>query len=60
MNAKPHSSPGQSLLIDGVTLHLAQPMAASQEWIGGGEILKQLLACWLVIDAKDLPLSPRI
>lgn len=46
--------------IDGVTLHLAQPMDAAQEWIGGREILQQLLACWLVIDDRDLPLSPRI
>lgn len=51
---------GRSVLLDGVTLHLAQPMDASQEWIGEREILKQLLACWLVIDERDLPLSPRI
>lgn len=48
------------LVVDGVTLHLARPMTTAQEWIGDREILKQLLACWLVIDEKDLPLSPRI
>ena len=47
-------------MIDGVTLRLAQPIAASHAWIGSHEILKQLLACWLVIDERDLPLSPRI
>jgi hypothetical protein len=47
-------------MVDGVTLRLAQPMDSFQEWIGEREILKQLLACWLVIDQKDLPLSPRI
>ncbi len=51
---------GRSLVVDGVTLRLAQPMDSSQEWIGEREILKQLLACWLVIDEKDLPLAPRI
>jgi len=51
---------GRSVPVDGMTLHLAQPMDASQEWIGEREILKQLLACWLVLDAKDLPLSPRL
>ena len=46
--------------IDGVLLHLAQAMAQAQEWIGDREILKQLLACWLVVDPRDLPLSPRV
>lgn len=47
-------------VVDGVTLRLAQPLDAVQEWIGERETLTQLLACWLVIDEKDLPLSPRI
>ena len=45
----------RTLLVEGVTLHLSRPMTAVQEWIGDREILKQLLACWLVIDEKDLP-----
>lgn len=55
---KPHGH--RTVVVDGVTLHLSQPMDSVQEWIGEREILKQLLACWLVIDEKDLPLSPRI
>jgi MoxR-like ATPase len=54
------SQPHQAVVVDGVTLRLAQPLESSQEWIGAREILTQLLACWLVIDDKDLPLSPRI
>ncbi|MCA8987041.1 MAG: AAA family ATPase [Planctomycetaceae bacterium] len=46
--------------IDGVTLHLSQADATESPWIGQTEILKQILACWLVIDKRDLPLSPRI
>src|SRR5690349_18401274 len=46
--------------IQGVTLHLSQPHAAPSEWIGQREILKQLLACWLVVDDRDLPLTPRL
>jgi len=46
--------------IDGIRLHLSQPHEAEQQWIGQGEILKQLLACWLVVDARDLPLTPRL
>lgn len=48
------------IVVDGIALRLAQPISLNQEWIGGKEILTQLLACWLVIDDKDLPLSPRI
>ena len=48
------------MVVDGVSLRLAQPIEALQEWIGAREILTQLLACWLVIDKQDLPLSPRI
>ncbi len=60
MRKKPEISASRTVVIDGVTLHLAQPIASSQEWIGDREILRQLLACWLVVDEKDLPLSPRI
>jgi MoxR-like ATPase len=46
--------------IDGVTLHLSQPHDLDSPWIGQGEILKQLLACWLVVSERDLPLTPRL
>lgn len=46
--------------IDGVRLHLSHPDQSPGEWIGQREILKQLLACWLVVDKADLPLSPRL
>ena len=46
--------------IDGVRLKLSQPHDALGEWIGQREILYQLLACWLVVDDKDLPLTPRL
>ena len=46
--------------IDGIHLHLSQPHEAMGEWIGQQEILKQLLACWIVVDEKDLPLAPRL
>ncbi|RUL88106.1 AAA family ATPase [Tautonia sociabilis] len=46
--------------IGGVTLHLSTPDTTEQEWIGQDEILRQLLACWLVVDDRDLPLAPRL
>lgn len=46
--------------IDGVTLHLSQPHANESQWIGQTDVLEQLLACWLVVNNRDLPLSPRL
>ncbi|MEO2028250.1 MAG: AAA family ATPase [Fuerstiella sp.] len=46
--------------IDGVSLQLSTPDSSPNNWIGQGEILKQLLACWLVVDEKDMPLTPRL
>jgi MoxR-like ATPase len=46
--------------IAGVRLRLSSPITLDQEWIGQGEILEQLLACWLVVAKEDHPLSPRI
>lgn len=54
------SAAERTRVVDGVTLRLARPLESATEWIGARDILKQLLACWLVIDKMDLPLSPRI
>lgn len=54
------SEDGRSVTIDGVTLVLAHPDTTENNWIGQEEILRQLLACWLVVDDKDMPLVPRI
>ncbi|HWL10877.1 MAG TPA: AAA family ATPase [Planctomicrobium sp.] len=46
--------------IDGIRLHLSHPDRSQGDWIGQREVLKQLLACWLVVDPHDLPLTPRL
>ena len=46
--------------IQGVTLQLSHPHEVAGQWIGQDEILKQVLACWIVVDEKDLPLTPRL
>ena len=46
--------------ISGVKLHLSEPDTSAGEWIGQNESIKQLLACWLVVDERDFPLAPRI
>jgi hypothetical protein len=56
----PATSVSGQVEIDGVRLHLSHPHQFEEEWIGQSEILSQLLACWLVVDDKDIPLSPRL
>jgi MoxR-like ATPase len=50
----------REVTIDGIHLHLSQPHQARGEWIGQREVLQQLMACWLVVDERDLPLTPRL
>src|SRR6202051_3941127 len=46
--------------IEGVTLHLAHPDELSIEWVGQAEVMRQLLAAWMVVDPKDIPMNPRL
>src|SRR5437016_14024745 len=46
--------------IEGVPLHLAHPDELPVNWVGQDEVMRQLLAAWLVIDPQDLPMSPRL
>src|SRR2546421_3853804 len=54
------SDQSRTIEVQGVLLHLSHPDTTEPSWIGQGEILKQLLACWLVVDKSDRPLSPRL
>ncbi len=55
-----HHNQNKTVTIKGITLTLSHADTTEPEWIGQGEILKQVLACWLVVSEKDLPLAPRI
>jgi MoxR-like ATPase len=46
--------------IEGVPLHLAHPDELNITWVGQDEVMRQLLAAWLVIDEHDLPMNPRL
>jgi len=50
----------RTMEVQGVVLNLSSPDTTDQGWIGQDEILRQLLACWLVVDPADRPLSPRL
>jgi MoxR-like ATPase len=50
----------EHITIDNITLSLAGPVELSLKWVGQEELLKQLLAAWMVIDDKDIPFNPRL
>ena len=46
--------------IEGVRLRLSHPDEVPLTWVGNDDLLRQLLAAWLVIDPADVPLNPRL
>jgi MoxR-like ATPase len=46
--------------VEGVPIHLAHPDEVPVSWVGQEEVMRQLLAAWLVVDEQDLPMSPRL
>ena len=46
--------------VSGVSLHLAHPDQLPSRWVGQEEVMRQLLAAWLVLDPQDLPMNPRL
>src|SRR6195952_2446432 len=46
--------------IEGVTLHLAHPDELPIRWVGQEEVMRQLLASWLIVDPLDIPMNPRL
>src|SRR3954471_19815249 len=46
--------------IEGVPLHLAHPDELPITWVGQEEVMRQLLAAWLVVDPQDVPMNPRL
>src|SRR5512141_2715515 len=48
------------ITVDGIPLSLASPVELPLKWVGQEELLKQLLAAWMVIDERDAPFNPRL
>src|SRR5437879_13446053 len=46
--------------IEGVNLHLAHPDEFAVSWVGQDELIRQLLAAWMVVNDQDLPMNPRL
>jgi MoxR-like ATPase len=50
----------RTVTLDGVTLHLAHPDELPIRWVGQDELMKQLMAAWMIVDPRDVPMSPRL
>ncbi len=59
---EPASAPAtpSTVVVSGVELHLTRPVELAFDWIGQVEPLHQLLAAWSLVDARDVPLNPRL
>ena len=53
-------SADRAVTVEGVSLHLAHPDDLPVRWVGQKELLRQLLAAWMVVDERDLPMNPRL
>jgi MoxR-like ATPase len=46
--------------VEGIELHLAHPDELNVSWVGQEEAMRQLMAAWMVIDERDVPMNPRL
>src|SRR5438445_11255118 len=46
--------------LEGITLHLAHPDELPVRWVGQEELMRQLLAAWMVLNEEDVPMTPRL
>lgn len=53
-------SESRSVTIDNVVLHLAHPDELPVRWVGQKELMRELLAAWMVVEERDLPMNPRL
>ncbi|RLB26165.1 MAG: MoxR family ATPase [Deltaproteobacteria bacterium] len=50
----------ETVIIDGVELHLTEPDNVPMTWVGQPELVTQVQAAWLVLGDEDFPLNPRL
>src|ERR687887_584809 len=49
-----------TVAVEGVELHLAHPDELVVNWVGQEEAMRQLIAAWMVLDERDVPMNPRL
>ncbi len=50
----------RTVVIEDIVLHLAHPDEIPIRWVGQPEMMRQLLAAWITVDERDVPMSPRL
>lgn len=50
----------ETITIGSTEIMLARPAELPLKWVGQKELIKQVLAAWMVIDEKDAPFNPRL
>src|SRR5499425_2376516 len=50
----------RTITIDEITLYLAHPDELAIRWVGQEELMRQLRAAWMIVDSRDVPMSPRL
>jgi MoxR-like ATPase len=54
------TTPMRTVTIDDVTLYLAHPDELPIRWVGQEDLMRQLMAAWMLVDSHDVPMSPRL
>ncbi len=54
------SQTSETVTMGSLEIMLAQPAELPLKWVGQKELIKQVLAAWMVIDEKDVPFNPRL
>lgn len=54
------SDSDRTVVVEGVTIHLAHPDEIPIRWVGQQELVRQLQAAWLRVHEHDLPMTPRL
>jgi len=54
------SQTSETITIGSLEVILAQPARLPLKWVGQKELIKQVLAAWMVVDEKDAPFNPRL
>jgi len=50
----------ETITIGSTQIMLAHPAELPLKWVGQKELMKQVLAAWMVIDDNDVPFNPRL
>jgi len=48
------------IALEGIEVHLAHPDELDVTWVGQEEAMRQLMAAWVIVDKRDIPMNPRL